>query len=875
MINTVLRIFIKLLLRLRYRIRVRGLEAIARGGGRGTLFLPNHPALIDPVIVMAYLHRPFAPRVLADKDQVDRLFVRWLVRRAGARLVPDLRTYGPAARQEVEAVVTECVRDLQAGQNLLLYPSGHLYRSRHEDLRGNSAVESILRRFPDARVVLVRTRGLWGSSFSLAGGQFPHIGQLLLRHLLRLLQNFIFFSPRRDVTMELWEPGDLPRQAGRNELNACLERFYNADAPPNTYVPYTIWERAGVQTRPDPEWGQLAGSPAQVPETTRQLVLARLRELTGLDQVSDEQRLAQDLGLDSLAKAELVLWLSREFGFAESDVDALQTVGDVLLAARGQAVVTRAVELKPVPAAWFRPRSAGRATVPAGSTITEVFLRQARLDPGKIVIADQVRGAKSYRDLVTAILILRPFIAALPGERVGILMPASVGASVVYLATLFAGKVPVMVNWTTGERNIRHALDLAGVERILTAQALVSRLTSLGIDLGVLGERFEYLEHWAQRLSISTKLWAWLRSRLSWSALARARVPDTAVVLLTSGSETLPKAVPLTHANLLANIRDVMNVIAVRRNDGLIGFLPPFHSFGLTVTLLLPLLVGVRAVYHANPTEAWVLARLIEAYRATLICGTPTFLYGLVRAATADQLASLRLAVTGAEKCPERTYQALAERCPKAVVLEGYGVTECSPIVSANREDDPRPGTIGKVLPSLESAIVDVDTGQRVAPGAAGLLLVRGPSVFGGYLGPDVAAPFVEFEGQTWYRTGDLVSADEDGVLTFRGRLKRFVKLGGEMISLPAIEAVLEQHYATDADEGPVLAVVPTPDDEHPELVLFTVREVDRASVNRHIRAAGLSALHNLTRVIRLEQLPVLGTGKTDYRALREMLKAN
>jgi long-chain-fatty-acid--[acyl-carrier-protein] ligase len=190
-------------------------------------------------------------------------------------------------------------------------------------------------------------------------------------------------------------------------------------------------------------------------------------------------------------------------------------------------------------------------------------------------------------------------------------------------------------------------------------------------------------------------------------------------------------------------------------------------------------------------------------------------------------------------------------------------VTECSPILSLSDEHDPRPGTIGKPLPSVEHVVLDLDTGGPAGPGQQGLLLVRGPSVFAGYLHYDGESPFMAFEGQQWYRTGDLVSEDADGVLTFRGRLKRFVKLGGEMISLPAVESVLERHFLAEnqAEAGPVLAVQATADEEHPELVLFTTLATDRETVNRAIREAGLSGLHNIRRVIRVDDLPLLGTG--------------
>jgi acyl-[acyl-carrier-protein]-phospholipid O-acyltransferase/long-chain-fatty-acid--[acyl-carrier-protein] ligase len=404
----------------------------------------------------------------------------------------------------------------------------------------------------------------------------------------------------------------------------------------------------------------------------------------------------------------------------------------------------------------------------------------------------------------------------------------------------------------------------------LTSGALLGRLAGRGIDLGELEDRFVRAEDLGRRIGTLRKLKAVAASRLSWSALHCVRPAEPAVILFTSGSESLPKAVPLSHANILANMRDLCAHATLLRTDRMVGMLPPFHSFGLTVTVLLPLCVGIPAVYHADPTEAGMLARLIEAYKVTVVVGTPTFLHGIVRVADPQKLASLRLAVTGAEKCPDRVYEALARQCPQLTVLEGYGVTECSPVISVNDESAPVPGSIGKVLPSLDHALVDPETGERVAPGRQGMLLVRGPSVFGGYLHYDGAPPFVSFEGADWYRTGDLVSSDEAGVLSFRGRLKRFAKVGGEMISLPAIEGILEAQYGSD--EGPVLAVEATPDEDHPEIVLFATFDVDRAEANRQIREAGLSGLHSIRRVVRLDEIPLLGTGKTDYRALRRLL---
>jgi acyl-CoA synthetase (AMP-forming)/AMP-acid ligase II/1-acyl-sn-glycerol-3-phosphate acyltransferase len=864
------------LLSLRYRVRLSGVEEVARRGTRGILFLPNHPALIDPPILLAHLFGRFAPHALADRDQIDRPILRGLARRLGAYPLPDPKRYGEACRPEVEKVLQRCIAALRAGENVILYPAGHLCGQAHEDLGSASAASTVLQAVPTARVVLVRTRGLWGSSLSRAYG-YPDLGRVARRACGALLANGLFFSPRRHVGIELYEPADLPRTADRNTLNRSLEAFYNQDAPPNTYVPYTIWEKGGTRVVPEPAVAALGGDLATVPAGTRTLVLQHLAGLTGrpAESLRDTDRLARDLALDSLALLDLALWLEAEFGLPMAGTAGLSTVGDVLLAACGTMLSVTGSSLRPVPPAWSRSRDhAAAPALPGGTTIPAVFLAQARRGPGRVILADQNSGAYTFRAVVRALLVLQPRLQALPGARLGIMLPASATAGVTTLAALFAGKTPVLLNWTVGTRNFLHCIGLADVSTILTVRPLVQRLEAQGMDFGGVKEHVVYLEDLGGAVPFAAKLWATLRSYVSWRALARARPADIAAILFTSGSENLPKAVPLTHANLLANLRDLTGTVRLRPTDRLIGMLPPFHSFGLNSTLFLPLCYGLPTAYHANPTESAVLARLIEAYGITLLVGTPTFLNGILRAASDTQLRSLRLVVSGAEKCPPYVYETLAERCPQVTVLEGYGITECSPAVALNLESSPRPGTVGRILPSFSYAIQDLESGQRVQPGGKGMLLLRGPCVFSGYLRYEGASPFVEFEGLSWYRTGDLVSESADGTITFAGRLKRFVKLGGEMISLPAIEEVLARAFLSGAEDKPVLAVEGTPQELNPELVLFTTLDIDRAAANRCLREAGLSALYNLRHIVRLDEIPVLGTGKTDYRALRDRLRS-
>jgi acyl carrier protein len=872
MLERLICLFGRRLLALRYRVSFAGIETVAqKRDGSGILFLPSHPALIDPFLVASRLFPRFRMHMLADESQVDRPVLRWLARRFGVVRLADAARDGAAAREGIQRSLDECARLLAAGENVLLYPAGHIMRSRREEIGSNSGVETLLRAAPDARVVLVRTRGLWGSVFSRADGGYPDLGLILRKAVKTLLLNGIFFAPRRPVDIVLWEPDAFPAQAGRREINAFIENFFNDNPPPNTYVPYTRFESRGIRAVAEPPERRGRQACATASAAVQAMALAKIAELSGHAEVKPEQRLANDLGMDSLSRVELAVWIEQEFGFQVPGADMLETAGDVVAAAAGEALAGRADALPAVPERWFR-RAAGRGDadlcLPTGATtLTEAFLRQAARQPGASIVADPGAGVKTYRDLVTAIYALKEPLAELPGARVGVMLPATPVAGIVWLALLFAGKVPVMINWTTGERQMRHMSQLLEIERIVTARKLTMKLKAQGTRFGEVEASFVFLEDVGAAMPLKAKLRAKALSYFSWNELRKASVPDTVAILFTSGSENMPKAVPLTHANILANIRDVLAIRALRPSDILIGFLPPFHSFGLTLTFALPLISGLRTVYHPNPTEGAVLARIIERYKVTVMAGTPTFLSGILRGAAPQDLASLRLGVTGAEKCPEPVYEGLRATNPRMTVLEGYGITECSPVVSVNRPEAPVPFSIGKVMDSLEYAIVDETTGEVCPPGRRGMLLVRGPSVFGGYLRYEGASPFVEHAGRSFYRTGDLVEEDASGTLFFRGRLKRFVKLGGEMISLPAIEETLLRRFGGGGEEGPVLAV-DAPGEDAPEITLFSVRGISREEANQALREEGFSPLHNIRVARQVSAIPVLGSGKTDYRTL-------
>ena len=886
------------LLSLRYRVRLEGLDILhaevarARERGRGVLVLPNHPAFMDPALLCTHL-AALALRPLADSHQIHRPWLRPLAALTGCISLPDLRRDGLAARDRVREALDSCAAALARGENVLLYPSGGLSRDGGTHLGGNSGVYRLLQAVPDCGLVLVRTRGLWGSSFSRAAGE-PVLGRALLRGLVSLLCHGLFFLPRREVRITCALPPRRPVAGeGARPFNALLEAFYDADGGekpcPQPLFPWRAVASpvAGAGAIPS----RAASTLPPLAAADREAVLRLLAEASPLglewSGLKEDQRLDTDLGLDSLALTELAMQLEERFGHAPASLEALRTVGDCLLLAAGQMPEAAPTDAEEAPSPWLdavRARPARGLSLPDAPNLPLVMLRQLRRAPSRPLLADNGRTLTARAFWMRAVALslhLRRRLGS--GQRVGIMLPASSAACMAWLAVLLAGQTPVMLNWTTGPRNMRHCLRLAGVRHILSARALLDRLEGSGLceAAGEAGAAWLPLEDVAASLSPCLRLEAACRAFLSLAGIEGCAVPrklsPLAAILFTSGSSAAPKGVPLSHGNILANCRDVAAILALDSHDAMLAMLPPFHTLGLTGNIVLPLCFGMPVVFHANPTEGARLDAVCRQWRPTLLVAAPTFLDGMLRQARPGDLTSLRVAFVGAEACPQRLYDDFVRLSGGGLLCEGYGVTECSPVISLNLPTDARTGTIGRALPSVRTAIVSVEEPrQRLAAGETGLLLVRGPNVFSGYLGQGSdggpASPFLCLDGEDWYCTGDLVRADSGGHMTFAGRRERFVKLGGEMISLPQVEAVLGRHFLPPAgQEGPVLAVDALEEEGQTVLVLFTTLLLDRAQVNAVLREEGLSALHMLHRVWRLAALPLLGSGKVDHRSLRAL----
>jgi long-chain-fatty-acid--[acyl-carrier-protein] ligase len=796
--------------------------------------------------------------------------------------VPDLSAQSQSAVVQAQQLIDTVVEGIEQGNSFIIYPSGRLQRTHLEKIGSNRLVHEVVSRCPSVTVVLVRTRGLWGSLWGCARtGQPPDLTNNVLEAAGWLLASLVFFLPRRNVHLhvETIQSEELPTES-REGFNKKLEDWFNVDAPESPIFVRYNWcfgPRSGAyQTPATTDIDTHAIDQKTMKQVNELVALFLKRDLIDSEQVSGTR--LEDLGLDSLDRMDLALRIEQQFGFQSDDV--VETLGGLWSLADGKlASRTAAEKTMVVPKNWFSSmtpevgqNATGRSPWLLDETVAAAFTRRMIEAPEAAATGDPMSGVLSRRRLLVAANLMAQRFARIPQQHVGVMLPASVAADIVFYAMHLAGKTPVMMNWTTGPSGLAHGIEATGVRQVVTSSRLVDRL---GITIE--GSDYVFLEDVKKSIKKTEALGLMARTYLRPTSFLR-NLPkqderDPAVFLFTSGSESAPKTVPLTHRNLLTNIHDSLAVLQPDQYDSLLGFLPPFHSFGLTGNVLLPQLSGIRSIRYADPTDAPGLVRLIGSYKPSMLFATPTFLGYILANCSGDEMQSLRKIITGAEACPEATHELCAQKAPEAIILEGYGITECSPVVAANRIEKNKHGSIGKPVEHVEAKIVHHETLEQVQDGETGMLLVRGDSIFDGYHAFDGPSPFVEVDNQQWYRTGDLVSADDDGYLQFQGRLKRFLKAGGEMISLPALEAPFQKKFPAD-ENGPRVAVEGIETAGGRMVVLFTTTDIEIREASDLLLEAGLRGVMRLDAVQRIDAIPVLGTGKTDYKSLRVRVEA-
>ncbi len=514
----------------------------------------------------------------------------------------------------------------------------------------------------------------------------------------------------------------------------------------------------------------------------------------------------------------------------------------------------------------------------AGSqtTMFDALLAARRTHGGrKVILQDAEGAAMSYDDLILASLVLgRKLTAMMPGNApVALMLPNVPGLVVALLGLNAFGRTVSVLNYTAGPRNLASALKTGMIQKIVTSrrfiekanlQEVVDALANVESKPGKKVE-FIYLEDVRAAVNWRNKLAGVVAARFARSVHRRhgARPNAPAVLLFTSGTEGLPKGVALTNANIVANASQIFACAAGHFTpaDTVLNPLPMFHSFGLTAATLMPLFNGMPVILYPSPLHYREIPRLIATKKPTVLFATDTFLAGWARAAKPGDFASLRFVVAGAERVKDTTRELWTGT--KAVILEGYGATECSPVIAVNVPGATRAGSVGCALPGVETQLVPVEGIHE-----GGRLMVRGPNVMAGYITGD-APGIVRPPQDGWHDTGDIVTID-DGFITIRGRAKRFAKIAGEMVSMAAVESLASSVWP---DANHVVVSLPDPK-KGEQLILVTDKpDAEKAVLLAHAQSNGFPELWVPRAILVVASIPVLGSGKTDFTATNEMVR--
>ena len=494
------------------------------------------------------------------------------------------------------------------------------------------------------------------------------------------------------------------------------------------------------------------------------------------------------------------------------------------------------------------------------------FVRIAKQYEKKLAIIDRTldRRVTYKRALMGALILFKKFQKYTPGF-LGIMLPNSAGSVLSILGTLMSGRIPVMINYSTGAAmNCEFAQKKCAFKTIITSKALLAKINCPHVD-GMI-----YLEDIMKTVTLFDKMKAILTIGLPVERLLKrihhGNENDTLLILFTSGSEKDPKAVQLTHRNIFSNYESLSKAYSFSSDDIFLANLPYFHVFGQTANLWVPLIVGMTIVTYANPLDFKTICDIVREENVTLMAGTPTFFWGYLRNSKPGDFKSTRILLSGADKCPDALREEFMKRHNK-ILLEAYGATETSPAITVNTLEYNRPGSVGRPIDGVKVRVENYETSEECGVGEIGKILVKGDNVMKGY--------FDDFEQTSlsirrgWYDTGDMGYMDADGYLWHVGRLKRFLKIGGEMVSLIKVEDVLEHLLPADVE----CCVVEVPDALRGSRIIAAItQQIDEKAILKKM-SAQLPKIAIPSKFIVLSEMPKTGSGKIDFRTITEKVR--
>ena len=874
----------KFFIKSRYHVNITWMELLNEKWSN--LILPSHVALMDPVIMFAFLGEKKWLSPVVTEDYFNVPVLKQIFKSIWAIPVPDLTKN--SKELDASVIVGNAVNALENGRNILLYPQWALARQGFQSIVGKKTAFLITQAAPkDTKILTVSIRWLWGSRSSRAWRwKAPNLALFFLKGLRFLLWNLFFFVPKRKVEIEIKDSTALLHKVEKKWLDAFnqeLEKIYNAKWEEKlNYLTWLCWynttknhkEPAVIQwsikdlQRSSFNWK--ADIPADVLNKITAIVKKIKPEFTW--KLWLDTNLILDCFFDSLDMAELKSTVQSAFSDASNPpLLDLKTVWDVAMMAIWQSATTE--EMKPCERkySWdgWLIYAHVKSLINKNSTVLTLMKESLKNNKSDGFCYDSIFGVQSRKDFLIKAYLIADLLKKMPWEKIAIMLPSLSATSLLVVWCYLAKKIPVMLNWTQSEEAFAHCIKSQNVKVILTAKSFFQKVQTPWLQK----YKMTFFEDVLKDISLIQKL------KAVFSAI-RFKIPTDiskiAVVLFTSWSESLPKTVELTHENVLHDLLWAAGIVWIKRSDVEICFLPPFHSFGFALGIVMPLISWARIVFTPDPNDSKTIADLIWHTKSTFLCSTPTFLNGIVQIAKDDQLKSLRIAIVWAEKCPKELFIKFSKKSPDATIIEWYGITECSPVIAVNpfkRGAEIKRWTVWLPILGQTVKILDLDTHKEQPAKKEWMIYVSGLNVFEWYIDKKLESPFEEFDGKKWYKTGDLWFLDKDGYLTISWRLKRFVKIAWEMISLPAIETVLSRKWK-HSDWTECLAIESEENDWNVKLTLFTTEKLWISEVNDYLHSQWVTNLVTIDSIIQLKEIPMLGTWKVDHVQLKSILQS-
>ena len=877
----------KYLLKIRYRINITWQELL--DSHESKLILPSHIALVDPIIIYSFFREKGKICPLITQSYFNIPILRYFFRKMWAISVADTHK-NDKDKPNTDELVAQITDWLATWKNILLYPQWALARQGFQSIVGKKAAFLTTQQLPkDVKILTVNIEWLRGSRSSWARNwKRPSLALFILKWIRFTIANLFVFVPKRTVEITIQDSTTKLTKVAKKWMdifNQELEKIYNVKWEEKLrYISGLCWFNT-VKYHQKPtkiEWSledlhkTTFSQTVEIPTDILKKVVSIIQKIKPEYKwkLDEHTNLILDCFLDSLDMAELKSTIQSAFPNASNPplID-LKTVWDVAVMAMWKSISNE--DIKPCEWQYSKENkliySHIHSLIHNDSTILSVMKDSFKNNKSDSFCYDTIFWVQSKKDFLIKAYLIADLLKKIPWERIAIMLPSLSATSLLILACYLAKKIPVMLNRTQSNEAFSHCIKSQNVKTILTSKSFFQKIQTPWL------KKYEmtFFEDLLKDISLTQKL------KAVYDAM-RFQIPNdisqTAVVLFTSWSEALPKTVELSHKNILQDLLGAAGMIWLKKKDVEICFLPPFHSFGFILWVAMPLISWARIVFTPDPNDSRTISNLIQHTKSSRLASTPTFLNGVVQSAKENQLDSLRLAIVWAEKCPKELFTRFSKKSPNATIIEWYWITECSPIISVNPfKPNAKIKRWTVWLPILweEVKILDIETNEELWAKKEWMIFVNWSNIFAWYSDQSLESPFLEIDWKQRYKTWDLWFLDKDGYLTISGRLKRFVKIAWEMISLPAIESVLSRKWKDKSWIESLAIQSQEKPDGSVRLVLFTIEDIDLPSVNSYLREQWVSNLVSIDEVIKLNEIPMLGTWKVDYVQLKWFLEQN